>query len=345
MGNCCSEPMTGRHAEVVIGAPTMQTVDHIKAAYDKYGKGLTLFIAADLKTFMKQLAKDITDVSSIPTNLRAPYQYRPGIPGEESQPIVLEGITLDSFAAFMELQEMISEYVRAILEFAAANDIPTYFPIVGRNERPTHLQVSPEGDRVVAFPPDEGPRAKHPGSNQELSSLALDILVEPAFKNAGRSLLEDLKRCTGYEATYLADVLAIVGAKLTKNPNFWESWSLTSCEVRHDGRHTKDIFGDKNATKKAKNIPYCKADFVPKSDGHFYSMDSSSPGFDQSEFNDALRTMLDEHASGSPMPIWDTCRVTHDSFALDVDDLPALELAKGLTIPGGFTTDITWREV
>merc|ERR1712046_491412 len=70
--------------------------------------------------------------------------------------------------------------------------------------------------------------------------------------------------------------------------------------------------------------------------GLFYSMDSTTKTFDKSSFNAAVREMLESHASGSPTPIWDTCYVTHDSFALDVDDLPALELAKAVTRPGGF---------
>ena len=60
-------------------------------------------------------------------------------------------------------------------------------------------------------------------------------------------------------------------------------------------------------------------------------------------FHDATLVMLESHA-GSPTVIWDTCYVAHDSFALDVDDLPALELAKGVTEAGGFRDSVTWRE-
>ena len=294
---------------------------------------------------MEQIANKAPNVYSMPTNLRAPYQYRPGVPGEASQPIVMGDMQLDSFIAYMDCQRMISQNVMEILEFARINGIPTYFPIVARKQRPTHIQVSPDGKSVVALPPDVGPRASHPGSDQELSQFALKVLVEPAFEKAGRKLLEDLKRCTDHNASYLADVLAIVGAaKLAYDPNFWERWNLESCEVRENGIHSKTIFGNKAATDDAKNVPYCKADFVPNPTGQFYSMDSTAPGFDQSEFNDAVRTMLEEYASGSSTPIWDTCHIAHDSFALDVDDLPALELVKSVTEEGGFTDEITWRE-
>lgn len=334
----------GMHAFFVIGAPTTQTVADLKVAFDRHGQALTLFIEADLKTYMKQVAAPGLNVYSIPTNLRAPYQFRPGVPGEAAQPIVLGDVKLDSFAAFMDCQQMVSQSVQAILEFARCNSVPTFFPIVARKQRPTHIQVSPEGDRVVALPPDEGPRASHPGSDQELSEYALNVLVEPASARAGRSLLNDLKSCTDHKATYLADVLAIVGAKMAGCDKWWERWSLASCEVRDDGTHSKIVFGDKDATEAAKNVPYCRAEFVPDPDGQFYSMDSTTADFDQSEFNEAVRAMLHSHASGSPTPIWDTCYVAHDSFALDVDDLPALELAKGVTKPGGFIDTISWRE-
>ena len=340
-----SKPEDGKHVFFVIGAPTTQIVKDFKATFERHGQALTLFIEADLKTYMKEISSPGPNVYAIPTNLRAPYQYRPGVPGEASQPIVLENMKLDGFAAFMECQNMVSQSVREILEFARANGVRTFFPIVGRKQRPTHIQVSSEGDRVVALPPDTGPRASHPGSDQELSEFALKVLVEPASAKAGRVLLDDLKRCTDHNATYLADVLAIVGAvKLTDSDKWWERWRLASCKVEDDGTHSKVVFGDKHATEAAKNVPYCKAEFVPDADGLFYSMDSTAKDFDKSEFNEAVRGMLESHASGSPKPIWDTCYVAHDSFALDVDDLPALELAKAVTKPGGFTDAITWRE-
>lgn len=339
------EPEPGeRNVYLIIGSPTPPTVADFKAAFDRHAGALTLFIEADLKTYIKAVATPGPNVYNMPTNLRAPYQLRPGVPGEESQPIVLGGVKLDSFPAFMQCQRMISESVKEILEFARSNGVPTFFPIVARKERPTHIQVSPEGDRVVALPPDEGPRASHPGSIQELSDFALKVLVEPASAKAGRSLLEDLKRCTAHNATYLADVLAIVGAaKLTKCPKYWERWDLVSCGVQNDGTHSKAIFDDEDATAAAKNVPYCKAEFVPNPAGQFYSMDSTTPEFDKAEFNAAVREMLESHA-GSPTAIWDTCYVAHDSFALDVDDLPAIELAKGVTEPGGFRDIINWRE-
>jgi len=339
------EAEAGNHAFFVIGAPTTQTVADLKMAFERHGLALTLFFEADLKTYIKQVGSPGPNVYSIPTNLRAPYQYRPGVPGEASQPIVLGDVQLDSFAAFMECQRMVSQSVMEILEFARANGLPTFFPIVARKQRPTHIQVSPEGDKVVALPPDEGPRASHPGSDQELSTFALKVLVEPASVKAGRNLLEDLKRCTDHNATYLADVLAVIGAaKLAGFDKWWERWSLTSCDVHDDGTHSKVVFGDKDATEAAKNVPYCKAEFMSDPAGKFYSMDSTTPNFDKAEFNEAVREMLESHASGSPTPIWDTCYVAHDSFALDVDDLPALELAKSVTAPGGFRDAVTWRE-
>ena len=335
----------GRHAFFIIGAPTTQTVADLKTAFDDHGKGLTLFIEADLKTFMQEVAKDNPDVYKIPTNVRAPYRRRPGVPNSASYPIVLGGIKLDSFPEFMECQEMISQSLQAILEFAHVNGIPTYFPIVGRKQRPIHFQVSPEGDSVVALPPDKGPRALHPGSDQELSSFVLKEMVQPVFEKAGRSLLDDLKTCTSHNATYLADVLAVIIAeKLTTVHSAWERWNLTSCEVLKNGIHSKVIFGDKAATDAAKNVPYCKADFVPDPKGQFYSMDSTNADFDPEMLKEIVREMMLAFKNGTLKPVWDTCHVAHDAFALDVDDLVALVLAKVMTKPGGFTEVTNWCE-
>ena len=333
-----------KNAFFVIGAPTAQTFLDIKTAFDRHGKTLTIFFEADLKTYMKQAAKDSPNVYSIPTNLRAPYQYRPGLPNEPAQPIVLGGFTLNGFTAFMKCQKMVSQSVQDILNFAQEESIPTFFPIVGRKERPTHIQVSPEGDEVVALPPDEGPDATHPGSDQELSEFALKVLVEPAFLNAGFDLLEHLKRCTDHNATYLADVLAVVAAaKLAESDKWWKPFRLASCK-QAEGTHSKVIFGDKAATEAAKNVPYCKAEFVPDHTGVFYSMDSTALDFDKAGFNEAVREMLLSHASGMPEKVWDNCYVANDSFALDVDDLPAIKLAEGVTKPGGLQDMVTWKE-
>ena len=134
-----------------------------------------------------------------------------------------------------------------------------------------------------------------------------------------------------------------LAAKLAGSDKWWQRWSMASCG-QAEGTHSKVVFGDKAATAAAKNVPYCKAEFVPDPAGLFYSMDSTAPDFDKAEFNEAVRAMLLSHASGAPTPVWDTCYVAHDSFALDVDDLPAIELARGVTKPDGFHDMVTWRE-
>ena len=334
---------TGKHAFLIIGASTPQTVADFKVAFDRYGEKLTLFIEADLNTYIKATVGNSPNVYSIPTNLRAPYQYRPGVPGEASKPIVLGDVELDSFIAFMECQRMISQSVMAILDFARINGIPTYFPIVGRKQRPTHIQVLPGCDKVGALPPDEGPRASHPGSDQELSNLALEVLVKPAFQQEGLDLHELLMRCTDHNASYLADVLAvIVAAEMTEEDTVWERWNLTSCEVLEDGTHSKVIFDDKAATDAAKNIPYCKATFESNTAGQFFSMDSTSDKFDPEMFKKIVHDMMHALKNKTLKPVWDTCYVAHDAFALDVDDLPAIELLKLIT---KHLTEIpNWRE-
>ena len=337
---------TGRHAFVLIGAPVTQTVADLKAAFASHPTGLTLFIEADLTTYMAQITGPSPNVYSIPTNMRAPYQFRPARPGEGTKPIVFGDVPLDSFAAFMAAQQMVSQAAQDILEFASANAIPTFFAIVARKQRPTHIQVAPEGGKVVALPPDEGPRASHPGSDQALSELALRTLVEPASAKAGRSLLEDLTYCTDHNATYLADVLAVIASSaLTDDEKWWQRWDLASCEIGADGTHSKVVFGDKDATTAATDVPYCKATFAPNLEaGLFRSMDSTDATFDLAEFKEICRARLEAYATGTPTAVWDTCYVAHDAFALDVDDLPAIELARSITVPGGFTDSATWRE-
>jgi len=334
-----------KHAFVLIGAPDTQTVVDLNAAFAMHPTGLTLFIEADLMTYMAQITGPSPNVYSIPTNMRAPYQFRPVRPGEGTKPIVFGGIPLDSFSAFMAAQQMVSKAAQDILVFASTNSIPTFFAIVARNQRPMHIQVAPDGGKVVALPPNKS----HLGSDQALSELALRTLVEPTSSKAGHNLLEDLTYCTDYKATYLADVLAIIASSaLTDDEKWWQRWDLASCEIGTDGTHSKVVFGDKDATTAATDVPYCKATFAPNLEtGLFRSMDSTSATFELAEFKEVCRDSLEAYETyktGNPTTVWDTCHVAHDAFALDVDDLPAIELAKSITKPGGFTDYSTWEE-
>ena len=311
--------------------------------YELYGDLLEVFIEADLKTYMRKTEDDKPDVYSLPTNMRTPYQLRPERLNEGEKPIVFGDITLTNIDSYMEAQQMVSEALKDIFEFCHENDITVFFPIVGRTQRVTHFQLSDDGKSVVALPPDIGERAQHPGSDQVLSQLVLEKLVGPVFDEAGLILLDELKYCTPHNATYLADVLAvIVGIELTNDPKWWKNWKMDDCEIATDGKHSKPIFGTEYD---GHDVPYCKANFVASLDsGLFRSMDSTDVGFDQAEFKRVVEKVINGYVNGSNPIVYATCVVIHDAFACDIDDLPAKALLRTLTAEGGFTEHKTWRE-
>jgi hypothetical protein len=186
----------------------------------------------------------------------------------------------------------------------------------------------------------------HKGSDQELSQFVLDKLVRPAFIEDGTTIEIELENCTGYNASYLADVLAVVcGACVSSEtvPFEWERWNMTRAEIKHDGTHSKKIFGEDSGS----DIPYCQAKFERSDSGIFHSMNSKKLKHEQvHEFKERVRDFINRYdANRTDDKIWDTCHIEHDDRALDVDDLPAIKLSEFLTNPGSFSDYKSWREL
>ena len=85
----------------------------------------------------------------------------------------------------------------------------------------------------------------------------------------------------------------------------------------------------------ASQVPYCKASFEEDGIGVFASMDSTDRSFSTAEFEAEAAKVLEQYAAGETEVVWETCYVAHDSLANDIDDLPAIALARSATVSQG----------
>jgi hypothetical protein len=127
---------------------------------------------------------------------------------------------------------------------------------------------------------------------------------------------------SAYSATYLADVLTV--ACMMLNNDCWIPYNLVEpSHVNYDGTYPKKGILTDNLTC----VPYTRAKFIPSPSqpGNFFK-------FDQSKFHLINETLVKCLTSQYPLKIFTKSIIYHDSWLNDVDDMPAIELIKKLSI-------------
>lgn len=316
----------------IIGGPNQITFEELKRFFIDCDNIIEIHYEIDLETYIDTLSQENINVYNIPTNMRTPYGLRPGI----NKPICFSDIILNDLKSFIDCQMIVSKTIKDIFDFAIENNIHVYFPIVERKKRPTYFKLK---DGMVIVPP---PGKVNPGTDTKLSELVLNKLLNPIFEKYKRKIVEDLKNCTSYGATYLADPLAVIGS-LMKEPKYWTNYSLTSSSIETDGLHTKKIF-DNDYHISEKGIPYFKGNFIEDKNGIFHAMNSKQEDF-QSSFNTILVDVLNKYEEEEELKIWKNAFISHDAFSCDIDDIVAIELIKYMTNSELIKEYCNWNEI
>ena len=317
----------------IIGAPTFKTIEDIKSRLPQQPK---IVICGDLNEYSKvdgwlgSSPPELLDVYTLPTNFRN-HTNKFG-----DKYVKLGKTTIKDNQTFKEAQEETALALAELFNICKMNNIPTYFANVARKNRSTYLVQDIEGkygekNRIIATDSKyNGEIIK--GARKDISQLVLENLMNYKIDDNShtailyREWLEtQMLISSAYSATYLADVLTV--ACMMANNDCWIPYNLVEpSHVNYDGTYPKKGILTDNLTC----VPYTRAKFIPSPSqlgcpGNFFK-------FDQSKFDLINETLVKCLTSQYPLKIFTKSIIYHDSWLNDVDDMPAIELIKKLSI-------------
>eukprot|EP00746_Dinoflagellata_sp_MGD_P139929 gnl/MRDRNA2_/MRDRNA2_73273_c0_seq1.p1 gnl/MRDRNA2_/MRDRNA2_73273_c0~~gnl/MRDRNA2_/MRDRNA2_73273_c0_seq1.p1 ORF type:complete len:344 (+),score=58.74 gnl/MRDRNA2_/MRDRNA2_73273_c0_seq1:78-1109(+) len=304
---------TGKVVFFINGAPTTKALAKLKDFHLHWKtEQVNLIICASMDTYKGALAKSPVDVKKLPCNFRAPH----GSTGGKSPVMFLDGrkVLVKDRDSFLDVQDDISRALASILSYTDANNIPTYFAVVPRDQRLTCIGLV---DGQVSFQCDQA------NSDKAATDLVMETVVQPSFKPLGITVAQALECHTSAHRSHLADVLTIVCATFIDEPNMWLEFALASePAVRHGIFESSCSWGE----KVVEQVPYCDACFTEKSGGSFKSFVTTKSALA------ALKERLTSLLTNPACKLWTHVFMWHDALLNDVDDVPANHLAKSLAI-------------
>ena len=105
-------------------------------------------------------------------------------------------------------------------------------------------------------------------------------------------------------------------------------------------------FDEADSSAESAGVAFCRPDFVADSAGIFCEFNKTQLAAAVEALSASLEDLLDAYARSTgnfaeaPVraePVWGGCTIWHDAFLNDVDDLPAIELARSMTFQAGQT--------
>jgi hypothetical protein len=310
-----------KSAFFVLGAPTSKMFDELKKFHsncnDK-GTRMEIIFCAILGTFVKS----IKNVYELPTNCRT---------HADGTYVKMGDHRIDNVDGFRRAQLDTSSTLCNMLQYADALNIPVYFAPVQRKKRPTLLVNN--DDKGIAECPLNKMSGKYEMENVEidLSNKLKKKFVLPAYGNedniynALNTYTSDT-RAKGSEkanhATFLVDMSTVACAVIVGD--VWDRHELVSSSValaKYES-NSKTFFKEN-----VDNVAYCAAKFDKQEYGNVYAFKEDDESI--SALKKTLHELCDD---GGPKKIWEDAYVWHDVLLNDIDDLPAIELVKSLTL-------------
>ncbi len=297
-----------------------------------YGDQLRLVICASLEGYMGKRTNNGTqpqNVYDLPTNFRAHFS-------DFTQMIQQGQSVIKDDQSFRRAQTEVSNSLQSLIENANIFHVPTFFAIVDRKNRPTCITV--QGDDVNGTKINQRDLTDLSKVDLRLTQDVLDRIVLPSFENDKGQLVSELKRLTGglrkdgtpWTGSFLADVLTVACACCLDDVDTWTQYHVSTNEVLETGNFSK--------SKTLRNVPFWSAKFDQSNHGNIYSFKTSSLP--------KMKQYLQDFANEStPPPIWKSCFVWHDALLNDIDDFPAIELCKRLTVGHQVDTQCNWSTI
>jgi hypothetical protein len=303
--------MAPRDVIWILGASTSETYSEIeKNIIEKIEKNTIqntkIVICASLKTYQQAIKSK--QVYQLPTNLRSHYGPEPKKMGS---------IEVDDTESFIAAQEDTSQALADTLNLAQVKNIPVYFAIVDRANRPTYLVQDKGGGISASAPKDKQGILLLPNADVGLSNEILNQLLVPSYDDEKLDVKLEMRKACRHGATYLADVLT-VGCALV-GEDAWTPYRMTSpAKILSDGSFLKKGFVDKIDD----GVPYLDANFEQSDDGLFKSFNQDAVP----QMTQALRDIM-----GKRRPCFGKSLVIHDALLNDIDDLPAIRLIQEIS--------------
>jgi len=292
--------MATRDVIWILGASTSKTFKQIE---ENVTPNTKIVICASLETYQKAMKSK--QVYKLPTNLRTHHGPVPQTMGD---------ISVHDTVSFKAAQEDASAALKDTLNLARDRQIPVYFAIVERSNRPTYL-VQDDDDTIRATNIDSRGR-DIPNADVELSDNILRQLLLPSYDAAEISAKEAMRNACAHHATYLADVLT-VGCALV-GEDAWTPYQMTAdAVVLKDGSFPMKGFVDKT-----EDVAYLAAHFEQSDDGLFKSFNQEAVP----QMTQALRGIMAERRQ-----CFGKSLVIHDALLNDVDDYPAIRLIRNIS--------------
>lgn len=296
--------MATRDVIWILGASTSKTFKQIE---EKVTPNTKIVICASLETYQKAMKSK--QVYKLPTNLRTHHGPVPQTMGD---------ISVHDTESFKAAQQDASAALANTLNLARDRQIPVYFAILERENRPTYLvQNDDHTIRASPNPKKVYTDASICEADVELSNNILQQLLLPSYKYERIDAKEAMRNaCSSHHATYLADVLT-VGCALV-GEDAWTPYQMTAdADVLKDGSFPMKGFVDKTD-----GVPYLAAHFEQSDDGLFKSFNQEAVP----QMTQALRGIMAKRRT-----CFGKSLVIHDALLNDVDDYPAIRLIQNIS--------------
>lgn len=191
-------------------APSFDTLPLIIEARESSVGAFFVVVSASLEQYMESIACETVNISSLPSNFRAPIAPEAKINGIEC--------TIENYS---QIQNDISSCLVDIFSWCFRNNVNVFFAAIKRGElRPLYVQTT-ENKTKVNF-------------DHDLTNEVVDKLVIPSLsrymghEEQSFNVVElALEKHSKYKASFLSDIICVaVASEFLSDEKLWDSYTL-----------------------------------------------------------------------------------------------------------------------
>ena len=226
---------------------------------------------------------------------------------------------------FVLAQEEVTNAIHEMLNFAMDNNIPLYFSMLERSDRPLYIQVNQDGRVVGLAPPPDRKTEKVAPHDIPLTNWILENIVIPAY-GSEENLAKLLATMSKYKASMLADIYPLAMAFL--DDEHWNGYTITHKTERSKYLKAGVLNGNID------NLPY--ASIVTTGNGnHVFSLKPESKPLVLEKLKNLMQMeqpLLSDSTKEGKDSFFDSAFVVHDTLLNDIDDAPAKHWIKSKSL-------------
>ena len=285
--------------------------------YAKNGDKMKIMFACNLDEFLR-------DPKTVPEKKEKPYGVR-GLPSNTRVfDVVLgfklvNGTKITDEESFKTAQQEVVDATIAMFTFASKNNIPLYFALQPRKDRPCNITTKIQAEAESLGPIDYW---NENNVDKGLTAWILNNIVIPTYGSV-ENLADCINKFTSVKASYLADLYTLAMACI--DDTHWTGYGLQSI-LPAVGDYL--INGKGWLKKDINNVPYAK---LQTTDGNqLFSLKSSE------ENKQLVLDKLKDLTGFTNKPEFTDICVVHDTLLNDIDDAPFMRWMQSFKT-GGYT--------